>query len=41
MTYSMEFQGLANYYTMAYDIAKKLCPVKWAYEQSLVKALSG
>jgi hypothetical protein len=41
VTYNMEFQGLANYYTMAYDVARKLHPVKWAYERSLVKTLAG
>ncbi len=39
-TYGMEFQGLVNYYVLAYDVAKKLYPVKWAYEQSLVKTLA-
>jgi group II intron reverse transcriptase/maturase len=40
VTYNMEFQGLVNYYTMAYDVAHKLHPVKYAYLQSLVKTLA-
>ncbi len=39
-TYAIEFQGLVNYYTLAYDVAEKLDPVKWAYQQSLVKTLA-
>lgn len=40
MTCNMEFQGLANYYTMAHDVAAKLYPVKWVYLQSLIKTLA-
>jgi group II intron reverse transcriptase/maturase len=40
MTYSLEFQGLVNYYTMAHDVSKKLYPVKWVWMQSLVKTLA-
>jgi len=38
--YAMEFQGLVNYYTLAHDVAKKLYPVKWMYQQSLVKTIA-
>lgn len=40
LAYNLEFQGLANYYTLAHDVAKKLYPVKWVYLQSLVKTLA-
>lgn len=40
MLYNMEFQGLANYYTLAQDVAKRLYPVRYAYMQSLVKTLA-
>jgi hypothetical protein len=40
VTYNLEFQGLANYYVMAHDISTKLYPVKYAYQQSLVKTLA-
>jgi group II intron reverse transcriptase/maturase len=40
MTYHLEFQGLVNYYTLAYDVSTKLYPVKWVYMQSLVKTLA-
>ena len=40
LTYNLEFQGLANYYALAHDVAKKLYPVKWIYLQSLVKTLA-
>jgi hypothetical protein len=36
----LEFQGLANYYALAHDVAKKMYPVKWIYLQSLVKTLA-
>ncbi len=39
-TYGIEFQGLVNYYTMAHDVAKKLAPIRWILEQSLVKTLA-
>jgi hypothetical protein len=39
-TYGVEFQGLANYYTMAYNISTRLYPVKYAYQQSLVRTLA-
>jgi hypothetical protein len=39
-TYNREFQGLANYYVMAYDVSQKLNPVRWAYQQSLAKTLA-
>ncbi len=38
--YQLEFQGLVNYYVLAYDVADKLYPVKWVYLQSLVKTLA-
>ena len=40
LAYNLEFQGLANYYTLAHDVAKKMYPVKWMYLQSLVKTLA-
>lgn len=40
MTYGMEFQGLVNYYVLAYDVASKLYPVKYVYKQSLAKTLA-
>jgi group II intron reverse transcriptase/maturase len=40
LTYNLEFQGLANYYALAHDVAGKLYPVKWIYLQSLVKTLA-
>jgi len=40
VTYNMEFQGLANYYLMAYDVAVKMNSIKWVYQQSLVKTLA-
>lgn len=38
--YNSEFQGLANYYILAEDVAKRLQPVRYAYLQSLVKTLA-
>ena len=35
-----EFQGLANYYSLATNIANRLQPVKYACMQSLVKTLA-
>lgn len=40
LTYNLEFQGLANYYALAHDVAQKLYPVKWIHLQSLVKTLA-
>lgn len=40
MAYNVEFQGLANYYLLAVDVAKRLYPVRYAYLQSLVKTLA-
>ena len=40
MTYAAEFQGLANYYSHAYDVAGKLYPVKSVYQMSLLKTLA-
>ena len=40
VTFDVELQGLVNYYTLAHDVAVKLYPVKWAYQQSLVKTLA-
>ena len=40
MLYNMEFQGLANYYTLAVDVSKRLQPVRYIYMQSLVKTLA-
>lgn len=39
-TYGLEFQGLVNYYTMAHNVAKRLYPVKYHFQQSLVKTLA-
>jgi group II intron reverse transcriptase/maturase len=41
MKYSVEFQGLANYYLLASDVSMKMHSVKWRCEQSLVKTLAG
>lgn len=40
LAYNLEFQGLANYYALAHDVARKLYPVKWIFLQSLVKTLA-
>lgn len=40
MHYNSEFQGLANYYSLAVDVSKRLQPVKYVYMQSLVKTLA-
>ena len=40
MTYAIEFQGLVNYYTLAYDVSKKLYPIKWVFMESLLKTLA-
>ena len=40
MKYSVEFQGLANYYLLAGDVSMKMHSVKWSCEQSLVKTLA-
>ncbi len=40
MAFNTEFQGLANYYLLAEDVAKRLYPVRYAYMQSLVKTLA-
>lgn len=40
MTYNMEFQGLVNYYVLAYDVGRKLRPVKWVGMQSLVRTIA-
>lgn len=39
-TYGVEFQGLVNYYTMAHNVSTRLYPVKYAYQQSLVRTLA-
>ncbi len=39
-TYGLEFQGLVNYYTMAHNVSTRLYPVKYTYQQSLVKTLA-
>jgi hypothetical protein len=39
-TYGLEFQGLANYYTLAHNVSTMLYPVKYYYQQSLVKTLA-
>jgi group II intron reverse transcriptase/maturase len=39
-TYGLEFQGLVNYYTMAHNVAKRLYPVKYRFQQSLAKTLA-
>ncbi len=39
-TYGLEFQGLVNYYPLAHNVATKLYPVKYYYQQSLVKTLA-
>ena len=38
--YGMEFQGLANYYTMAQNVSQALYKVKYYYGQSLAKTLA-
>jgi group II intron reverse transcriptase/maturase len=38
--YRAEFQGLANYYTMAYNVAQAMYEIKYVYKQSLVKTLA-
>jgi group II intron reverse transcriptase/maturase len=38
--YNAEFQGLANYYSLALDVSKRLYPVKYTFMQSLVKTLA-
>lgn len=38
--FNQEFQGLVNYYVMAYDVSTKLDRVKWVYQQALVKTLA-
>ena len=40
MRYNSELQGLANYYSLAVDVSKRRKPVKYVYEQSLVKTLA-
>jgi len=40
MRYQQEFQGLVNFYTMAYDVSKKTSLVRWVYMQSLAKTLA-
>jgi group II intron reverse transcriptase/maturase len=40
-TYNMEFQGLANYYVLAYNISQRLQPVRWICSQSLARTLAG
>jgi hypothetical protein len=39
-TYGLEFQGLVNYYTMAHNVSKSLNPVRYHFQQSLVKTLA-
>ena len=39
MTYHLEFQGVVNYYTLAYNVSD-FYAVKYAYMQSLVKTLA-
>jgi group II intron reverse transcriptase/maturase len=39
LTYSLEFQGLVNYYALAYDVSK-LYQVKYHFETSLIKTLA-
>lgn len=39
-TYNAEFQGLANYYIMAQNLAMEMYKLKYVYTQSLVKTLS-
>jgi len=39
-TYGLEFQGLVNYYQMAHNVSTRLYPVKYYYQQSLVKTLA-
>ncbi len=38
--YGMEFQGLANYYTMAQNVSDALYKIKYYYGQSLAKTLA-
>ncbi|MBI1878695.1 MAG: hypothetical protein HYR94_10805 [Chloroflexi bacterium] len=39
-TYGIELRGLVNYYQLATNVSKKLYPVKYWMEQSLVKTLA-
>jgi hypothetical protein len=39
-TYGLEFQGLVNYYTLAHNVSKRLHPVRYHLQQSLVKTLA-
>ena len=39
-TYGMEFQGLANYYCMAFDVARHLYKIKHVMTKSLAKTLA-
>ena len=40
MTYATEFNGLVNYYILAYDVSKRLYPLKYLYMTSLVNTLA-
>ena len=40
MTYAAEFNGLVNYYVLAYDVSQRLHPLKYLYMTSLVNTLA-
>lgn len=40
LTYGLEFRGLVNYYALAHNVAQKLNPVRYHYQQSLIKTLA-
>jgi hypothetical protein len=39
-TYSLEFQGVVNYYAMAYNVARSFYPVKYMFMESAVRTLA-
>jgi group II intron reverse transcriptase/maturase len=39
-TYGLEFQGIVNYYTMAYNVAKSFYPVKYIFQESAARTLA-
>lgn len=40
MTYGLEFQGIVNYYSMAYNVARSFYPVKHVFMESAVRTLA-
>jgi hypothetical protein len=39
-TYGLEFQGVVNYYAMAYNVARSFYPVKYMFMESAVRTLA-